>query len=136
MKGEGQWFEKLKGARNVSAFLHGSDVRCVVVRGHGGAEARDSNPKPMQRTFTDVYSELRGIQEMVGYIHYRTVQCEFYIPLDMFRDSKHLTQIIRDITNGTSLFSRMRVPPFNRSQPYRTCTHGGLSIETSAQGTS
>ncbi|KAF9643425.1 hypothetical protein BDM02DRAFT_3264101 [Thelephora ganbajun] len=34
---------------------------------------------------------------MVGYIHYRTVQCEFYVPLNMFKDSKHLTQIIHDI---------------------------------------
>ena len=126
MKGESEWFEKLEGARNVFAFLHGSDVRCVVVRGRGRVETPDPDLDLIQRTLTDVHSEeFRGIKDMLGYIHYRTVQCEFYVPLYRFRDSKHLTQIMRDIVNGASLFSFVRVPSLNRSQPYRTCTIGG-----------
>ncbi|KAF9649978.1 hypothetical protein BDM02DRAFT_3112748 [Thelephora ganbajun] len=51
-----------------------------------------------QRILSDLYSEdYSGPQRMVGYIHHRTVQCELYVPLNMFKDSKHLTQIIHDI---------------------------------------
>ena len=77
MKGEGQWFERLKGARNVSAFLHGSDVRCVVVRERGRVGAPGSGSSLIQHTLTDVHSEgFRGMKDMMGYIHHRTVQCE------------------------------------------------------------
>ena len=126
MKGEGRWFQKLEGARNVSVFLHGSDVRYVEVRRCGNVGPQDSNSDLIQRTFTDAHAEeFLGVKEMIGYIHYRTVQCEFYVPLDMFRDSKHLAWIIRDIANGAGLFSFARVPSLNRSQPYRTFTIGG-----------
>ena len=104
MKGEGQWFQKLKGERNVSAFLQGSDV---VVRRRGN---RDSGSDLIQHTLTNAHSKKPpGMQKLMGYIHYWTVQCEFYVPLDMFRDSKHLTEIIRNIANGASLFSFVRV---------------------------
>ncbi|KAF9645016.1 hypothetical protein BDM02DRAFT_3131389 [Thelephora ganbajun] len=104
MMGEGHLFGKLEGARNISAFLHGSDVRRVAVRRRDAVRAPGPPTNPLQRTLSDLYSEdYGGPQRMVGYIHYRTVQCEFYVPLNMFKDSKHLTQIIHDIIIGTSL---------------------------------
>ena len=106
MMGEAHWFGKLDGARNISAFLHGSDVRCVVVRRRGAARPSSPPTTPFQHTLTNLYSEdYGGIQSMMGYIHYRTVQCEFYVPLDMFKDSKHLAQIMHDIIIGTITFS-------------------------------
>lgn len=39
-----------------------------------------------------------GIDAMIGYIHYQVVQTKLYIPLEMFRSSKHLTSIMLDIT--------------------------------------
>ena len=112
MMGEAHWFGKLDGARNISAFLHGSDVRCVVVKTRG--TARSSSPpgtNPFQRTLTDLYSEdYGGVQSMMGYIHYRTVQCEFYVPLNMFKDSKYLAQIMHDIIIGTIIFLLAHLP--------------------------
>ena len=103
MKGEAHWFGKLEGARNISAFLHGSDVRARrVVVGRRGRSGPPANP--FHHTLTNLYSaDYGGPQRMIGYIHYRTVQCEFYVPLEMFKDSKHLVQIILDIITGTKL---------------------------------
>jgi len=136
MMGEGHWFGKLEGARNISAFLHGSDVRSVVVRRRGVAMMPRHLKNPLQRTLTDSYSEdYGGIQRMVGYIHYRTVQCELYVPLDMFKDSRHLTQIAHDAIIGTSAFSSVQLPPLKLLQRYRIYTIGGSFIETSASRT-
>ena len=111
MMGEAHWFGKLEGARNISAFLHGSDVRCVVVKRRGGVKSSGPPINSFQHTLTNLHSEdYGGIQRMMGYIHYRTVQCEFYVPLDMFKDSKHLVQIIYDIIIGTSFFSFAHLP--------------------------
>ena len=103
MKGEAHWFGRLEGARNISAFLHGSDVHASRVV----TMARKAGPPTnrFQHTLTNLYSEdYGGPHMMMGYIHYRTVQCEFYVPLEMFRDSKHLVQIFLDIITGTGLF--------------------------------
>ena len=136
MMGEAHWFGKLEGARNISAFLHGSDVRSVVVRRRGAATTPGHPENPLQHTLTDSYSEdYGGVQRMMGYIHYRTVQCEFYVPLDMFKDSRHLTQIAHDAIIGTSAFSSVRLPSLNSLQQYRIYTIGGSSIETSASRT-
>jgi hypothetical protein len=106
MMGEAHWFGRLEGARNISAFLHGSDVWRVVVRRRGAARTPGPPTNPLQHTLTNLYSEdYGGIRRMVGYIHYRTVQCEFFVPLNMFKDSKHLAQIMHDIILGTSLLS-------------------------------
>ena len=111
MMGEAHWFEKVKGARNISAFLQGSDVRCVAVKRRYVLRKPGPPTNPPQRTLTNLHSEdYGGIWGMTGYIHYRTIQCELYVPLDMFKDSKHLTQIIYDVTIGTILFAR----PFPR----------------------
>ena len=137
MMGEAHWFEKLEGVRNISAFLHGSDVKCVAVRRRGAARKPGPPVNPFQHTLTDLYSDdFCGMQKMVGYIHYRTVQCEFYVPLNMFKDSKHLTQIMYDIIIGTGLPSLVRFPPLNPSQPYRIYMIGGSFTEISAPRTS
>ena len=137
MMGEAHWFEKLKEARNISSFLHGSDVGCVVVRTRGAARTPRPPTNPSQHTLTNLYSDdFCGVRKMVGYIHYRTVQCEFYVPLNMFKDSKHLTQIMYDIIIGTSLLSFAQLPSLNISQLYRIYTIGGSFIGTSAPQTS
>jgi hypothetical protein len=130
-KGEAHLFGKLHGAKNVSTFLHGSDIRCVAVRRVAvGASGPPTNPS--QHTLTNLYSnDFDGPQRMMmGYIHYRTVHCEFYVPLEMFVDSKHLTQILLDIIIGTNLRLLQRFSSFNLPQRYSTCTSGGSSIET------
>lgn len=134
MMGEAHWFEKLEGARNISAFLHGSDVRCVVVRKRWAKWILGPPTSLPQRTTTDLYSDDLGkVRRMVGYIHHRTVQCEFYVPLDMFKDSKHLTQIMYDVIIGTNLLSfAWQVVSLNLSQPCRICMIGGSFTRTSA----
>ena len=110
MEGEAHWFKELEGARNISAFLHGSDVGCVTAKRRAVAPAIDLPADLPQHTLTDLYSEsLGGFEDMIGYIHYRTVQCEFYIPLEMFTDSKHLVQIILDVIIGMYLFVPTRL---------------------------
>ena len=132
MMGEAHWFEMLEGAKNISAFLHGSDIKCMVVRRRRAARTPGPPTSPSQRTLTDLRSDdLGGVRKMVGYIHCRTVQCEFYIPLNMFRDSKHLTQIMYDIIIGGSVLSFAQLLSLNLSQPHRICTIGGSFIETS-----
>lgn len=89
VKSEGRWYKKLKEGRNIAAFLHGSDV------GH------PKNRRRLQRTITQNFSKrFRNIRGMMGYVHYRIVQSEFYIPLNMFKDSKNLTQIMYDAILG------------------------------------
>ena len=114
MMGEAHWFGKLEGARNISAFLHGSDVRCVVVKRRGGKKSSGPPTNSFQHTLTNLYSDdYGGIERMMGYIHYRTVQCEFYVPLNMFKDSQHLVQIMHDVIIGTTLSSFATSPPLS-----------------------
>lgn len=109
--GEAHWFRKLKGTRNVSAFLQGSDVGCVAVKRRGAPRGTGPPTSALQCTLTDLYSEdYSGIQGMGGYVHYRTVQCELYVPLNRFKDSRHLTQIIHDIIVGTIPLSLVDFP--------------------------
>ena len=97
VKSESHWYNMLKGARNIAAFSHGSDVGKVVVRKTRGMK----NGIQPQRTLTQKYAmKFSGIENMMGYVHYRIVQCEFYVPLTMFRDSKHLTEIMYDVLLG------------------------------------
>jgi len=132
MMGEAYWFGKLKGARNISAFVQGGDVRSVVeTRG----ELKTS--RIPQKTLTNSYSEdHNGLRKMVGYTHYRTVQSELYVPLDMFKDSKHLTRIMRDIINGTILFSLVHFATLNLPQRCTIYIQSRSCIETSAPRTS
>ena len=112
MKGEAHWFGRLKGARNISAFLHGSDVRARRVATTTGTAGTPTDI--FQHTLTNLHSEdYGGPQMMMGYIHYRTVQCEFYVPLHMFKDSKHLVEIILDIIEGAIFLPSPQLQPLN-----------------------
>ena len=82
VKSEDQWYRRLEGGINIAAFSHGSNVAYP-------------NRRKVQRTITQDYSvKYSNIQGMMGYIHYRVVQSELYIPLNMFKDSKNLTEIV------------------------------------------
>ena len=133
MMGEAYWFRKAEGARNISSFLRGSDVPGVVVEKRTGSKnSCPVVPGSLQRTLTDLYSgKYDGLPGMVGYIHYRTVQSEFYVPLNMFKDSKHLTQIIHDVVIGMVPLLLLVSSPLKLPQRYRTYTIAGSSIETS-----
>lgn len=102
VKPESHWYEMLRGARNIPAFSHGSNVgsvpprRGVVTRGMG------RRLKPHLTLTQDYAKKYCGVEAMVGYVHYRTVQCEFYVPLRTFRDSRHLTEIMYDVLLGES----------------------------------
>jgi len=120
VKSEDHWYKRLKGGEYIAAFSHGADVGCVKdVRnvGQGGKVKKGGNVgnaggkvRP-QRTITQNYSEKYGtLQRMMGYIHYRTVQSEFYVPLKMFKDSKNLTQIMHDIVRGKPFLSAAQRP--------------------------
>ena len=107
VKSEGHWYKRLKGGEHIAAFLHGSDVGRVKKGGNlgeGGNAERGYNVRP-QRTITQNYSKrYSDVQRMMGYIHYRSVQSEFYVPLKMFKDSKNLTQIMYDVVLGKCFF--------------------------------
>ena len=114
MKPEDEWYGMLKGARNTAAFLHGSDI----------LSPRKQRSGFLQSTITQNHS--RGycdIQGMMGYIHHRTVQSELYLPLKTFKDSKNLTEIMRDIILGTCLFCLSNVSPLTPLQRYRILTN-------------
>ena len=82
--------------KSIGAYLHGSNV--YVTRRF----VRCSDKK--QRTVTHLYAVEHGrVEAMIGYIHHRVVQPELYLPLEAFRGSKHLTQIMYDIANGAPL---------------------------------
>ena len=99
LKSEGHWYKKMKGGTNIAAFSHGSNVGRVK---KGGKDRT-------QRTITQNYSKrCSSVQRMMNHVHYRTVQSEFYIPLEMFRDSKSLTQIMYDIVLGKCLLSTVQ----------------------------
>ncbi|KAF9649051.1 hypothetical protein BDM02DRAFT_1981591 [Thelephora ganbajun] len=94
---EDYWYQlllkKRGGMKHIGAYLHGSDVYATkrFVR----------CPDMKQRTVTHIYAkELGGLEPMVGYIHHRVVQSELYLPLQTFRDSKHLTSIMYDIAKA------------------------------------
>ena len=131
MMGEGHWFKRLEKSRNICALVHGSEVKCVV------AEPSSTKSDPFQRTVTNVHAKhYKEHATMIGYIHYRTVQRELYVPLHMFKDSKHLVQIMLDIAKGTSLLSSASLQSLNPSQQWRICMRKESFIAISALRTS
>ena len=97
VKPEGHWYKRLEGGEYIAAFAHGSDVGCIK---QGGKVKKGGKVRP-QCTITQHHSKTWGrLERMMGYIHHRTVQSEFYIPLKMFKDSKNLTQIMYDALLG------------------------------------
>ena len=111
MAEEAEMFRRLKGARNISAFLHGSDVGRVVAERHDVVETESPPPDSFQCTLNAWFSELHGFESLMGYVHYRMVQSELYVPLNTFRDSKHLTQIMYDVAIGALFFLPARLAP-------------------------
>ena len=124
---ESHWYEKLKGARNIAAFSHGSNVGCMVAR--QGVTTRGMGRRAeFQVTLTQNYAmQYCGIEAMMGYIHYRTVQYEFYIPLNMFRNSKHLAEIMNNVILGKRLPSINLSPPNLFHSDRRSLRKGGSS---------
>ena len=96
IEAEDHWYGVLrtKSAKHIGAFSHGSDV-------YGTKNFIRCHDKK-QRTLSNLYAEEYGGSETVmGYIHYRVVQSELYVPLEMFRNSQHLTSVMLDIALGT-----------------------------------
>ena len=128
MKPESHWYKKVKGGSNLAAFLHGSDVEYPM---EGGEEG------PTQRTITDLhFAKFCEISGMMGYLHHRTVQSEFYLPLKTFKDSQNLTQIMSDVIVGKCLSCLFSVSPLTLLQRYRIFTKWGCFTETLAPRTS
>lgn len=76
---------------------------------------------------------------MMGYIHYRVVQPEFYLPLEMFKGSKHLTSVMLDTALGaflTSSFVKSPPAPTLPFQPLNMYMRQGFSTAASVLGTS
>ena len=98
---EDHWYkalEKCEGInmKNIGAYLHGSDVYAT----RKFVRCQDKK----QRTITHFYTKDLGRAEaMMGYIHHRVVLSELYLPLEMFKDSKHLTNVMYDVAKGAFL---------------------------------
>jgi hypothetical protein len=101
IQSEDYWYQMLLkkkhgGAKYIGAYSHGSDVYATK----NFVRCQDKK----QRTITHLYAKDHGrVEALMGYIHHRVVQSELYIPLEMFRDSKHLTSIMYDVANGVFL---------------------------------
>ena len=95
MKSESHWHRIVEGTRNIAAFSHGSDVGRVVPR-----RGVRTGVKPQLTISQNDGRRHYGIAAMMGYIHYRTIQCEFYLPLKTFKDSRELTEVMYDVLLG------------------------------------
>jgi hypothetical protein len=102
-KPEDHWFRQLElevedgsGKAYIGAYSHGSDVYATKqLVGQRGSR---------QRTITHDYAKgLKQMKDMLGYIHYRVVQTELYLPLETFRGSQHLVDVMDDIGAGVFL---------------------------------
>jgi len=94
---EDHWYqllqEKRGSVKNIGAYSHGSDVYATrkFVR----------CPDKKQRTITRLYAAEHGrLEAMMGYVHYRVVLSELYLPLESFRGSEHFTKVMYDIAIG------------------------------------
>lgn len=85
---------------------------------------------------TFAYSLYERQETGVGYVRYRMVQPELFIPLLMFRDSKHLTSIMLDIAQGASFrFTHRTSAPDPRLQRLNSYMGPGFSTSISILGT-
>jgi hypothetical protein len=95
---EDHWYKRLLsnksrgGMKKIGAYSCGSDVYATK-RIVGCSDMK-------QRTITHLFANKSARRPIMGYIHYRIVYSELYVPLYMFRDSKHLTAIMLDIALG------------------------------------
>ena len=105
IKSESHWYKILQGAKNIAALSYGSDVETVAPRRGATTRGMGRVTKP-HLTLTQNYAKKYcNIEAMVGYVHYRTIQCEFYVPLHTFRDSRHLTEVMYDVLLGKGVVS-------------------------------
>ena len=95
---ENHWYNILQergetAMKNIGASSYGSDVYATKEF----VKCKDKK----QRMITHLYAkDLGRVEAMVGYIHHRVVFSELYLPLETFRDSKHLTTIMCGIAEG------------------------------------
>jgi len=54
----------------------------------------------MQTIPRDLTDEERRVEAAVGFTHHQVVQPELLLPLETFKDSKHLTSVMYDIAKG------------------------------------
>ena len=111
VKSESHWHKILRGARNIAAFSHGSDVETVAPRRGATTRGMRRTTKPHLTLTQDYAKKYSNIEAMVGYVHYRTIQCELYVPLHTFRDSRHLTEIMYDVLLGKGSFQYSNLLP-------------------------
>jgi len=105
--------------KNVGPYSHGSDVSAT--RNPIKCETKT------QRTIAHTYAKERRRKEgMVGYIHHRVILSKLLLPLEAFRDSKHLTSIMRDIAKGVFAWFVQHFPGIDFVQSPRVRTRGGI----------
>jgi hypothetical protein len=101
IEGEHHWYDLLQqkkgnGLRKIGAYSHGSAV--YVTRKLARC------PDKKQQTASHLCAgEYGRVDLMQGYTHHRVVQPELYLPLETFRDSKHLTRVMHDAAIGQFL---------------------------------
>jgi len=124
-KPEDDWYETLlkecgdASMENVGPYSHGSDVSAT--RNLIKCETKT------QRTIAHLYAkDHRRKEGMVGYIHHRVVLSKLLLPLEAFRDSKHLTSIMCDIAKGMFAWFSQYVPGIDFVQSPQLCTQGGI----------
>ena len=106
IEAEDHWHSILrtKRVKRIGAFSHGSDVY--------GTKSFIRCHDKKQRTL-NLYAKENGELETMGFIHYRSVQPELYLPLETFKSSKHLTSVMLDIALGTFSHYAFRSPVLN-----------------------
>jgi len=107
------------GMTNVGPYLHGSDMSATRIP--------VKCQTPTQRTITHIYAKEGGRKErMVGYIRHQVVLCQLCLPLEAFRNSKHLTSIMCDIAKGAFAWFIQHFPGTDFIQSPQLCAQGGI----------
>ena len=104
IKPEDYWYGKFssekpaEGKRYVGAFSHGSDVYATKKL----VKRQNKDQGKRQETVTHHYAgdPKHLVGDMMGYVHHRVVLGKLYLPLESFRNSKHLICVMRDVSLG------------------------------------
>ena len=98
IKPEDCWYQRLRakrglGKNHIGEYSHGSDVYAV--------KKLIKCPDKKQQTITHLYAKEHGrVEALMGYAHHRVVQTQLYLPLEMFRNSRHLVRVMYDVAKG------------------------------------